>query len=319
MYASTPAEKAGETAKAAKSAKPAKSAKSVKSAKSAKSGKSGASRKASETNVRAMPARSKRSERAASAESAPARLKRTATRKAESRRMSEPASAAGKTSRKRMGGAETHEAEAREQKKRAKAKERASRQFDRQYGGRASAEGANEGAPRAAVYKGEMGASQRKSARMQRASEAGSWSAKLDPSGWLSRINLSSRTARLVTGAVCAVFVCAFLYTPMQQYYQAVRENARLAVEYEAVTERNVALDEHNESLASDAGMEDAVRQKYGYIVAGEQTAVVTGLSDEVDASKRANAEVEANILSSSIKAPEEWYTPILDAIFGVE
>ena len=59
--------------------------------------------------------------------------------------------------------------------------------------------------------------------------------------------------------------------------------------------------------------------QKYGYIVAGEQTAIVTGLSDEVELSKKENAQVEANILASSIKAPEEWYTPILDAVFGVE
>mgnify|MGYP007070200066 CR=1 FL=1 len=30
------------------------------------------------------------------------------------------------------------------------------------------------------------------------------------------------------------------------------------------------------------------------------------------------NDDIEANILSSTIKAPEEWYTPFLDAFFGV-
>ena len=216
-------------------------------------------------------------------------------------------------------------ADARDAKKRKKAKERASKQFDRQYAvaaaGAAGAVGgeAAAGAPRAALYKGKMGASQRKSARMQRASQAEPVSAKLNPAGWFSRLNLSSRTAKLVTTAICAVLICAFLYTPAQQYYQAVRENERLEVEYAAVSNRNTALDEHNNSLASDAGMEDAVRQKYGYIIAGEQTAIVTGLSDEVDQSKKQNAQVEANVLSSSVKAPEQWYTPILDAVFGVE
>ena len=143
--------------------------------------------------------------------------------------------------------------------------------------------------------------------------------AKLNPAGWFSRINLTSRTAKLVTAAICVLFICVFLYTPAQQYYQAMRENARLEAEYAAVSERNAALDAHNDALASDAGMEDAVRQKYGYVIAGEQTAVVSGLSDEVDVSKRASAEVEGNILSSSIKAPEEWYTPFLDALFGVQ
>ena len=211
------------------------------------------------------------------------------------------------------------ESDARDIKRRKKAKARAEKQYERQYASAPKAEEAAEGAPRAALYKGKMGSSQRKSTRMQRASQAGPVSAKLNPAGWFSHLNLSSRTAKLVTAAICAVFVCAFLYTPMQQYYQAVRDNARLEAEYAAVSSRNTALDEHNDSLASDAGLEDAVRQKYGYIVAGEQTAIVTGLSDEVELSKKENAQVEANILASSIKAPEEWYTPILDAVFGVE
>ena len=210
-------------------------------------------------------------------------------------------------------------AETRERKKRQKAKERASKQYDRTYASRSSDAQQTDGAPRAAVYKGEMGPSQRKSTRMQRASEAGSVAAKLNPAGWFTNINLSSRTAKLVTMAICAVFVCVFLYTPAQQYYEATRENARLEAEYAAVSECNAVLDANNEALASDAGREDAVRQTFGYVVAGEQTAVVSGLSDEVDASKRTNAEVEGNILSSSIKAPEEWYTPFLDAFFGVQ
>jgi len=247
------------------------------------------------------------------ARSSASRATASRSTRVDDRRRSSEASAK-KSTRTRATAAET-----RERKKRQKAKERASKQFDRTYASRSGDARQTEGAPRAAVYKGEMGPSQRRSTRMQRASEAGSVAAKLNPAGWLSNINLSSRTAKLVTMAICAVFICVFLYTPAQQYYEASRENARLEAEYVAVSERNAALDAHNEALASDAGMEDAVRQKFGYVVAGEQTAVVSGLSDEVEVSKRASAEVEGNILASSIKAPEEWYTPFLDAFFGVQ
>ena len=63
------------------------------------------------------------------------------------------------------------------------------------------------------------------------------------------------------------------------------------------------------------------MRQKYGYVVQGEQVAAVSGLSDHVVSSALAanNEGIEANVLSSTVKAPEEWYTPFLDALFGVE
>ena len=64
--------------------------------------------------------------------------------------------------------------------------------------------------------------------------------------------------------------------------------------------------------------MEDAARQKYGYVVKGDQTAVVTGLSETATDSSRDGENIEANVLTSSVRAPEEWYTPYLDAFFGV-
>ena len=51
----------------------------------------------------------------------------------------------------------------------------------------------------------------------------------------------------------------------------------------------------------------------------GEEVAKVSGLSDEALDSARDSANIEANVLSSSVKAPEEWYTPYLDAFFGVK
>lgn len=195
--------------------------------------------------------------------------------------------------------------------------------FARQYAGepsRSSVE-AEAQSPRPALYKGEMGSTHRRSARMQRSSEAGSVSAKVNPAGWFSNINLTPRNLKLGTVALCFVLAVVFLYTPAQQYYQAQRENSRLTAEYSVIEQRNEALDAQNDTLASDAGMEDAVRQKYGYVRQGDQVAIVSGLSDRVVGTALAadNSGIEANVLSSAVKAPEEWYTPFLDALFGVD
>ena len=124
---------------------------------------------------------------------------------------------------------------------------------------------------------------------------------------------------KVAASVICALLVAVFLYTPAQQLYQAQRERDRLAAEYSVIERRNDALDVQNDILASDAGMEDAVREKYGYVKTGEQTAVVTGLSASATDTSRGSAGIEANVLSSSVKSPEEWYTPLLDAFFGIE
>ena len=216
-----------------------------------------------------------------------------------------------------------HTATARDRRRRQRAKERADKLFARQFADEAPRDGAPapEGAPRAALYKGEMGANQRRSVRMQRSSTADPVSAKVNPAGWFSNLNVTPRKLRVGTAILCVVLAFAFLYAPAQQYYQAQRENSRLAAEYAVIEQRNEALDEQNDTLASNAGMEDAVRQKYGYVKQGEQVAAVSGLSDNVVSSALAanNEGIEANVLSSAVKAPEEWYTPFLDAFFGVE
>ena len=207
----------------------------------------------------------------------------------------------------------------REERRRRRTKERSNRMFDKQYAASEKASASEEGAPRAAIYKGKMGSNQRKSARMQRSSSAGSPSAKINPAGWLASSSITPRTLRIATGVLCVILICAFLYVPAKQYYQAQREHDRLVAEYSIIEDRNESLDVQNDILASDAGMEDAVRQKYGYVKSGEQTAVVTGLSEHATDTTRDSENIEANVLSSSVKTPEEWYTPLLDTFFGVE
>ena len=208
-----------------------------------------------------------------------------------------------------------------EERKRQRTKERANRMYDRQVAASTKSKAASQedGGPRAALYEGKMGSTHRKSARMQRTSEASPVSAKINPAGWFSNLNISTKTLRVVTAVICVVLVGVFLYIPAKNYYQAQREHDKLAAEYAVVEQRNNSLDEQNDALASDAGMEDAVRQKYGYVSPGEETAVVTGLSESTVESQREAANVEGNVLSSSVKAPEQWYTPLLDAFFGVE
>lgn len=226
--------------------------------------------------------------------------------------------------------------EAREQRRRDRAKARAERMFAKQYdpassgaaagaasgaahAASASAAGEVEGAPRAALYEAKMGSIHRKSARMQRALEASPQSAKINPSGWFSGVRVRPGVLRALTALVCLVLVGVFLYAPARQYYQAQREHDKLAVEYKFLEQRNETIDSQNDALSSNAGMEDAVRQKYGYVVDGDQTAVVTGLSDYTTNTARDYENIEANVLSSAVKAPEEWYTPYLDAFFGIE
>lgn len=229
--------------------------------------------------------------------------------------------------------------DARDRRRRQRSKERAGRMFDRQFGG-SDGSGSAEGSPRAAVYKGKMGPSHRKASRMQGGGSTPAATSSLSgaagaTAGALagvaagaarggasviaSRTSLTPRSLKIITALACLVFACTFLYTPAQQYYQAQREHDRLEAEYASIQSRNEALDVQNDILTSDAGIEDAVRQKFGYVKSGEETAIVTGLSEETTDALRDSEHIEANVLSSSVKAPEEWYTPILDALFGVE
>ncbi|MBQ9002348.1 MAG: hypothetical protein IJ087_10885 [Eggerthellaceae bacterium] len=214
---------------------------------------------------------------------------------------------------------EREEFDPRERRRRERTKARAERMYSKQFVDASTTSVPEEGAPRPALYEGKMGSSHRKSARMQRSSSAGSVTAKVNPVGWLASMNITARALKIATVALCAVLVCTSLYVPAKQFYQAQREHDRLAAEYSIIEKRNDTLDVQNDILASDAGMEDAVRQKYGYVKKGEETAVVTGLSDSATNTSRGSDNIEANVLSSSVKASEEWYTPLLDAFFGVE
>lgn len=197
--------------------------------------------------------------------------------------------------------------------KRARAKSKAGRAFSKQFGDGDSA--ASQGGPRAAVYKGEMGAKHRQAARMQDKTSSRAAAKRGAKAGAGSSLVSSPKFIASMTVAVCLALSCLFLYPSVQQYYQSVRERDRLAAEYAALVERNSAIEGSVASLQTNSGIENAAHEQLGWVKQGEQTAKVSGLSS----SEEEGAAVHANIVSGSIAAPETWYSPILDPLFGVE
>lgn len=195
-------------------------------------------------------------------------------------------------------------------KRRQRAKERAGRAYYRQYeAGKPS--DASQSGPRAAVYKGEMGAAHRRSSRMQQKEATGSGRVKMPE----VKAPFFTRAPFVIACAtvLCLGFGAAFLYGPAQQLYIDIRERDRLAAEYEAVAERNAAIEAQVEALSTEAGIEDAARTQLGWVHEGEHAVSVSGLPEKDEAS-----EFRGNIVSEDIVAPDTWYSELLDPIFGV-
>lgn len=194
-------------------------------------------------------------------------------------------------------------------KQKAKNKAKADKKFDKLYGGgsadsggfggsvlrvlgvkkpNAGAGGESEsGGPRAALYKGEKVAPQKVAK------------------------NFTLKFSRPLFAIAIIAFVCFMLYTPAQQYYLQMRETSRLQAEYVAVSQRSSTLLSDIKRLETDEGIEDRAHQDLGYIKRGEATASIKGL----DFSHR--EELQSNVPPGSVPAPETWYSPVLDFIFG--
>lgn len=187
------------------------------------------------------------------------------------------------------------------------AKRNAERAFDKAYGGDDAASGSG---PRAALYTGKMGASQKKANRIQGSGGNGFGGFSL-PSFNLPQLSHAfKRNTAAVFCVLAAVMLVGSLYTPAQQYYQQIRERDRLSAEYAAVQERNEALQSTVDWLSTEEGLEDKAHAEFGLIKPEESTASVIGL--EVDNSP----EFHANVVPGSIPAPETWYSGLLDVLF---
>lgn len=189
------------------------------------------------------------------------------------------------------------------------AKRQAERAFDRAYGG---ADSASESGPRAAIYTGKAGASQKRANRMQAKGGAGvGIGGFMLPSFQLPQLpRVLKRNLMAVACTLAAVMLAGSLYTPAQQYYQQIRERDRLAAEYAAVQDRNDVLQDTVDRLGTDEGLEDKAHAEFGLVMPEEQTASVIGI--DVDNSP----EFHANVTPGSVAAPETWYSPFLDIFF---
>lgn len=190
---------------------------------------------------------------------------------------------------------------------------RAKRKADKVFGRDDASASAGEGGPRAALYKGEMGSSQRRASRMQ----DGSSENPVEGVQARRKRGFSFGPKMRVAAAVaaCLALVCVFLYQPAQQYYQAMREHDALSAEYAALQARGDALQDSVDTLSSDAGIEDLAHDQYGWVKEGEVSVSVSG----VDSSSGEGSSIPPNVSSGSVEPPDTWYSGILDPLFGVE
>lgn len=193
-------------------------------------------------------------------------------------------------------------------------KERAGKAYFRQYEAGRTSDAAQSG-PRAAVYKGEMGASHKRSARMQNTPSPSRGAMVSGAHGVSARRLPSVGGVFGALGAVAAALALtvAFLYGPAQQLYVDLRERDRLAAEYDLVVARNDAISRQVEALQTEEGIEDVARVELGWVREGEHAVSVSNLDLPEE------SDFQSNIVSEDVPMPETWYSGVLDPLFGVE
>lgn len=170
-------------------------------------------------------------------------------------------------------------------------------------------------APRAGVYRGEMGRNQKRAQRMQGSKFGFSLPFSLPSFG---KSVGTSRVLVSVAMTVCLLMVGAyFVYWPAQDYYVTMRENAQMAAELEAINNRNDEISQRVDLLSTDAGVEDKLRNDFGWVNEGENAVRVSREgSSEINTSA---AERSADVVSGSVPAPDTWYSGVLDKVFGYQ
>lgn len=200
-----------------------------------------------------------------------------------------------------------------QEKRRAKTKERANRLFDRQFGPDEPASSPH--ASRAAVYKGEMGRSHKRAfADLESGRKRASTGSGASSSRTREARKGVSPLAVFVVVLGCFVVALAMLFPPARQYYIETREQARLQAEYDALSARNQAIESHLEYLKTDEGIEDVAHKELGWVHDGQVAGVVQGLDSS---GATAGQALIAQVKSGSVPAPETWYSPVLDTVFG--
>ncbi|MDR3052444.1 MAG: septum formation initiator family protein, partial [Coriobacteriales bacterium] len=120
----------------------------------------------------------------------------------------------------------------------------------------------------------------------------------------------------LVAAAVvlCLAAAVVLLYPVSKEYYIAMRQTDRLTAEYDAVLERNERIQEQIDALQTPEGIEDRVREQFGWVKRGELAVNITGLSLSNTSTVLPDA-----VLSGSVEPESDWLINMLDHFFGVD
>ena len=198
-------------------------------------------------------------------------------------------------------------------KRRAKTKQKADRLFFKQFGSDEPAPSPH--ASRAAVYKGEMGRAHKRAFSDLESGRAVSGDPRRSSTRSAKAPRASAPPLAVLAGAAaCFIFALVLLYPAAQTYYLETREQSRLQAEYDALSARNEAIESQIEYLKTDEGIEDAAHKELGWVYDGQVAGVVRGLGNEKGT---AQDELIAQVKSGSVPAPETWYSPMLDVLFG--
>lgn len=192
---------------------------------------------------------------------------------------------------------------------------KAERAFDRTIGARERSQDAEQ-TSRAAVYDMRMGQSQRRSARLQASDkDKGAFGFSL-PFSLPGSLSLSMRAARALAVVMVLAFTVFTLYPPCASYYNETRQLQQLQAEYDELSSYNQETQSRIDYLNTDAGIEDYARSELGWIRSDEQMATVEGVEPS-DTTATSGGTIRYPAASSSIKAPDTWYSGILDVVFG--
>ena len=190
---------------------------------------------------------------------------------------------------------------------------KANRIFDKTIGSRDR--GTEEQGSRPAVYEMKMGATHRKSTRMQDTGEKKHKVGFALPFGLSFNGSLSAAATRAIVACAVVAFAVFMLYPSCQNYYNETRQLQQLQAEYEALNSYNTQMQAQIDYLNTDEGLEDYARSELGWIREDEQMATVEGVESSVDGSSQTN-DVQSP-LNETISAPDTWYSGFLDFFFG--
>lgn len=116
---------------------------------------------------------------------------------------------------------------------------------------------------------------------------------------------------KVVGGIVIFLLLSFALLYPMGcTYYQAMRDQQRNQAELDAVNARNDIIQQENNALGTDEGVESQARKELGWVKDGEQAVIIS--NSDSDTSSGMPEQVDGD----SIEAPHTWYYDILDVVF---